>query len=152
MLLIRTIGAAFAVFAFCWYLSVPRKLMFYAAFTGGMNWFIYLAVQRIHLSEMLAIFISALAVGILGHLAAPVLKSPAFVLFLPGILPVIPGMAVYYTVMAVIQNDQKEVVANLMYLLQAVGAISTGVFFPDCVFRIFDHIKLRGNANEKIIQ
>ena len=139
MLLIRTIGAFFAVYAFSWYLALPHRLMLYAALSGAANWFIYLTASELFKSEILAVFFSTLIVAGVGHLVAPLLKAPAFVLFLPGILPVIPGMPVYYAVSAIVQNDTTKMISYFMTTLQIAGAISIGLLLADSLFLIFFH-------------
>lgn len=135
-ILIRTAGAFVAVVAFSRLLELPRRFMLCAGLIGALNWLVYLLVEGAGYSEVPAAFFSSLAVAVVSHLAARRLRAPAFVFFVPGILPVVPGASIYSTVYAAIQNNRGDMVHYFMATLQLSGAIALGIFLADSVFRL----------------
>lgn len=88
--------------------NIPRKHIFQASLTGAIGWFIYSYINFNFNSVFLAGFLSALTIGILGELSARIYKQPATVFFVPGIIPIVPGYSLYYTMLQIIQKDYHQ--------------------------------------------
>ncbi|WP_099469570.1 threonine/serine exporter family protein [Konateibacter massiliensis] len=140
-IIIQTLGAFFAVVGFCGIMEAPKKFRFWSGAAGSICWFIYLTVLRLNDSKLISAFLSSLAVAFFAHMAARRLKAPMTVFLIPGILPLVPGGSIYYSVYYLIQNNSVQATYYLMETLQIAGAIALAVFLMDSFFRHVRKVK-----------
>lgn len=138
---IQTLGAFLAVIAFSGILEAPKKYRIYYGLAGALCWFSYLVILAQTNSKIFAAFLSSLLVALFAHIAARRLKAPMTVFLIPGILPVVPGTSIYYSVYNIIQNDSQKYTYYLMETLQIAGSIALAVFLMDSFFRRMGGIK-----------
>lgn len=134
-MVIRVVGAFFAVFCFSILLELPVKQLLYAGFVGAVGWMVYLLVEPNH-SVVAAAFVSSLVIALLCHIFARLFKKPVTVYFVAGILPSVPGASIYRTVLYLIQGDMSRSTYYLMETLQVAGGIAVAIFIMDSLFRI----------------
>ncbi len=135
-MIIQIAAIFFAVFSFSMLLEVPWNYAPYAAMVGTVGWFGYLAVQRITNSAVTAAFISTLVIAFISHLMARLKKAPVTVFLVSGILPAVPGAAIYRAVSYLIQSDSRLSARYLVETLQIAGAIAMAIFIVDSIFRL----------------
>lgn len=133
---IQVIGAFFGVISLAIVFQVPKKYLVYAGLTGGGGWWIYLVLVRVLPMEMLAVFVAALYVAIISQIFARVFKAPVNVFLVTGILPLVPGIAMYRMVFYLLRGNQAESMLNFSYVLQTSGMIALAIFMVDSFFRI----------------
>lgn len=142
-IIIQSIGAFFAVVGFSSIMEAPKKFRFWSGLAGAVCWFSYLVVLLLSNSKIFAAFLSSLTVALFAHIAARKLKAPMTVFLIPGILPLVPGASIYYSVYYVIQNNSMQYNYYLMETLQIAGAIALAVFLMDSVFRHIKNLKMQ---------
>lgn len=99
------IQAYFSTIGFSVLFSTPKKAVPYTGIAGALAWSLYSITTNIFDSNVAGTFFGALTVGLLGELLARKLKKPAILFITPGIIPLVPGAGMYYTMLAVINND-----------------------------------------------
>ena len=137
MIIYKVIGAFIAIFMFAIMLETPRKYIIYAGFVGAIGWLVYLMVMEERPNEILATFLSALAIAFVSQIFARVFKIPVTVFLVAGILPTVPGAGMYRIVYYFIQNDMNMAAYYLALTLELAGAIAIGIFLVDAIFRMF---------------
>ncbi|MDO5551785.1 MAG: threonine/serine exporter family protein [Lachnospiraceae bacterium] len=135
-ILIRSLGAFFAVISFGLLLELPQKYLMHAGCVGGCGWLVYLVVEFCAFSEPLAAFLSSLVVACMSHIFARKLKAPVMVFLVAGILPSVPGASIYRSVYYMIRDLSSLSNHYLVQTLQIAGAIAMAVFFIDSLFRL----------------
>ena len=95
---ISTVG--FSIF-----FSSPKETLPYTGFTGACGWTIYYITGLLFNSDSVGAFLAALTVGLLGEIFARVNKKPATLYITPGIIPLVPGAGLYYTMSALASKD-----------------------------------------------
>ena len=133
----KVIGAFIAIFAFAIMLETPKKYLAYAGIVGAIGWLVYLLVMAKNPNEILATFLSALAIALESQIFARVFKIPVTVFLVAGILPTVPGAGMYRIVYYFIQNDMDMASNYLALTLELAGAIAIGIFIVDAMFRMF---------------
>ena len=111
-----------------------HKLVF-AGFSGLIGYFVYSVVFHITGHSNFAILIGATVVGLYSETAARVLKSPATVFSIPGILPLVPGIAAYEMIRFLERNELTRTVRKLTETVSGAGAIAFGIMLVTAVFR-----------------
>ena len=84
------VSGAFALSAY----AGPRVAL-YSTLTGGLGWLAYLGAIRVGMGPAAASSFAALVSGFLSQLVASRLRVPALALTMAGIVPLLPGLAVY---------------------------------------------------------
>ena len=92
---------------------------------------------------MMAAFFASLAVAILSQVFARIQKTPVTVFLVAGILPTVPGAAIYRSVYYFIRNNSNQCTYYLLQTLQIAGAIAMAIFITDSLFRMFQYYQNR---------
>lgn len=149
-MIIQFISAFIAVFCFSVTLEVPKKFVFFTGLIGAIGWVIYLLCTMLNLSAVLASFVSALIIAIISIILAKVFKAVTTIFFIPGILPIVPGLAMYKLVYSMINNNASDITYYLLQSLFIAGCIALAIFITDSI-REFKIISRKEKLNENKI-
>ena len=120
------IGAAIAAIGFSVISNPPRRVIPCTAILAAIGHSIrFVLLQYAGLDLASASFIAAFSIGLLSHFSAYKLFCPATVLYIPALLPMIPGMYAYRTVFSLIKflqssNNDNEAIHYLLEIFKNV--------------------------------
>ena len=105
----------------------PRHLLL-ATLGGALSWLLYLLVLARDGNVFLSALVASMGVCLWSEGMARVRKAPANIFMIPGIIPLLPGGALYYTMSALIGGDMDTVMlkgkeTGLMALGIVVGIL-----------------------------
>ena len=105
----------------------PRHLLL-ATLGGALSWLLYLLVLAWDGNVFLSALEASMGVCLWSEGMARVRKAPANIFMIPGIIPLLPGGALYYTMSALIGGDMDTVMlkgkeTGLMALGIVVGIL-----------------------------
>lgn len=103
--LFQFIFSFFAATGFSIFLNVPPKQLGYCGFTGAIGWTVYFLIKSTTLGPVIASFVAAIVVSIFGEYLARKLKKPAILFIIPGIIPLVPGLGMYNTMLNLVQSN-----------------------------------------------
>ncbi len=112
-----------------------RKLI-WAGLSGMAGWMVYILVLAMTGQSFFSVFAGAVAVGVFSEIMARVLKMPATVFSIPGIFPLVPGIAAYETIQFLLSDQLQEAGGKMVETLAAAGAIAFGIFLVTAFFRM----------------
>lgn len=147
-MIIKVIGAFLAIFMFAILLETPKKYLWCAGVVGAVGWLSYLISELVGVTELVAIFISAITISLVSHVFARIFKVPVTLFLIPGILPTVPGAGMYRIVYYILEGDKAMTSHYLITTLETAGAIAIAIFIMDSIFRLF----LREKSEKKIAQ
>ena len=133
--------ALFATFGFCILFHVPLRCMLPAAAIGGIGWFAYQLLMELGLGITASVFIAACLVAMLADICSRLIKEAATVFVIPGILPLVPGSGIYYTMFHFIRGNMDKAGAWGARTLMIAGAIALGLLVVASVIRIVVNTK-----------
>ena len=81
-------------------------------------------------------FLATVLVALISHLFARLLKAPVTLFLVSGILPLVPGVAMYRIVYYLLRSDFEEAGYNAFLTIQIAGAIALAVFVVDSIFKM----------------
>ena len=136
-MIFEIVSAFLAVYFFTMLLEIPKKYGILCGVAGGVNWWVYLLVYEWTSSSMVAAFFASLAVAILSQVLARIQKTPVTVFLVAGILPTVPGAAIYRSVYYFIRNNSSQCNYYLLQTIQIAGAIAMAIFITDSLARMF---------------
>jgi uncharacterized membrane protein YjjP (DUF1212 family) len=136
------VSGAFAVSAY----AGPRAAA-YSTVTGGLGWLAYLGAIGVGMGPTGASSVAALIAGFLSQLVANRLRVPALALSMAGIVPLLPGLAVYQGLFEIVRSTPGVgLSAGLTTLLGASGigmglaaGVSMGTFLARPLRGELDH-------------
>lgn len=138
------VAAALAAVGFAIIFNVPKRLLVIAALGSSIAVCLrnFLLVSwQIPLTE--ATFVGAAAVSILGFILLKSFHAPLFVITIPAVIPLIPGVLLYrllYDLILINQLSPRELLLGLQNGIEGILvilAISLGVTLPDVVAHQF---------------
>ncbi|HLR21897.1 MAG TPA: threonine/serine exporter family protein [Tissierellaceae bacterium] len=126
-LLSQFIFAFFATAGFSIYFSIPSNAILASGLVGGLSWVIHYIILSIGSNKVIGTFLASLFVGISGEYLAIKLKKPATVFITPGIIPLVPGAGMYYTMSYLVEEDFTNAASIGTETLFLAAAISIGI-------------------------
>lgn len=133
MIFIHFIAAFIAVVSFCVNLEIPKKHILIVGIVGALGWITYIICDYFNLPNILSYFISALVVAILSMILSKVLNAISTIFLIPGILPIVPGIAMYKMIYFLINNDLKESAYQLLQAILITGGIALAIFITESI-------------------
>jgi uncharacterized membrane protein YjjP (DUF1212 family) len=104
----------------------PRAVA-YSTLTGGVGWLAYLGSVGVGMGTAAASSLAALTAGFLSQLVASRLRVPALALSMAGIVPLMPGLAVYSGLFEIVQSVPGSGLTTGLTTLLGAGGIGMGL-------------------------
>ena len=108
-----------------YFLAKPDKLPL-AFLGGGMAWAVYLAVYGLYASVFTASAVAAAAVCLYSECMSRIVKAPANVFMITGVIPLLPGSYLYYAIAGLMEQDMAQFYAYGESALHATLGIEGG--------------------------
>lgn len=125
--IIQIITAAVGTLGFSIYFRVSEKNVIASTFGGALGWAVYLLLFKLTSSLFFASFIAALIVYIYSEIMARLLKAPSNIFLIPGIIPLLPGGTLYYTMYGLVDRDKSLFTENGIKTVTVTLAIAAGI-------------------------
>ncbi len=109
---IQIITAAIGTLGFSIYFRVSEKNVIASTFGGAFGWAVYLLIFHFTKNLFLANFVAAFIVFVWSEIMARALKAPSNTYLIPGIIPLLPGSALYYTMAGIVEGNRKMFIDN----------------------------------------
>ena len=152
LVLIDGLLAAIAAIGFAVISNPPRNAIFVSAILAALGHSLRFFLIKSGLDISLSTFVAATFIGLLSMLFARIIRCPAEVFSFPSLLPMIPGMFAYRTILSLIRFMQSTDVlkaqsfmldffhnglTTLFILLALVVGVSLPIlFFPKLSFSV----------------
>ena len=132
-----------ATVGFSVFFNVPKFALIPAGLTGGIGWSIYYCLINATNNDILSNFLAAALVALISEILARKLKYPAILFVIPGIIPLVPGLGMYNTMLYLVQSNYELAVAKGANVVLFVGgAISLGVLVVTSLSRTLNIVSL----------
>lgn len=126
--------------------NIPRVSIIKASINGAFGWIIYITLNHVFFSPVIGSLWGALIVGIVGEIFARIYRKPATVFIIPGIVPLVPGSGMYYTMQAVIEKNFYKAAEIGSETIFIAAAISIGIILSSSLSRLLRFPKKRKTA------
>ncbi|MEZ3488029.1 MAG: threonine/serine exporter family protein [Lachnospiraceae bacterium] len=107
--------------------NIPRRFYLCCGITGTAGWLLYHAVVSMDASAATASFFGTMAVVLTSRVMSVRKKCPITIFLVAGILPLVPGAGIYYTVYYMVTNQLAEAVQRGMDSVKVAFAIVLGI-------------------------
>lgn len=126
-LIINFIFSCLATIGFSIFFNSPLRSLLPAGIIGGIGWTIYTILFDISGNAILANFFAATLISLLSEILARRMKFPAIIFVIPGILPLIPGLGLYNTMLSLVEGRYTDAMSIGTNSLFVSAAIAMGV-------------------------
>lgn len=121
--------------------SIPKDSIVKSGVVGAFGWVVYMIFLKIYSSAVVGTFFGALTVGILGEIMARHYKKPATIFTIPGIIPLVPGAGMYYTMFALIEKRFGDAASIGTETIFIAAAIATGITISSTLSKSIKRVK-----------
>ncbi len=99
--------------------------------------------------EIKCCFVAAAAVAVYSEAMARFFKAPVNMYLIVGIIPLVPGGLMFYTMLALVMGDNQTFLERAAEALGTAGAIAMGVFAASAVIRLIIDIYRGASSHYK---
>lgn len=130
------------LFAFCSTVGfgilfhVPKKHIVTAGFVGAVGWVTYTYIIQTGSGSILACFVGSCVVALISELFSRAFKDAATIFIIPGILPLVPGSGMYYTMLAILEGDVEKTASVGTETLMMAGAIAVALLVVSSLIKL----------------
>lgn len=135
-MLLKGLGAALGSLGFGYLFHVKGYKMCVASFIGGVGGFVYSLSLANGQSNAMSLFFASICVSILSELFARILKCPVTIFLICAIIPLVPGGAMYYTMLEVVQGNNELALAKGIDTIIQACSIAFGCILISSVARM----------------
>lgn len=118
--------------------NVPVRYLLHGGLAGLAGWFIFRTLGGTNT----AIFLAAVAIGLIAETGARLFHIPVLIIAVPGTIPLVPGFGAYLTMLALVKGDYLGALAKGTETLFAAGAIAVGIAVATVPFRMLKRGRL----------
>ncbi|MGL5692750.1 MAG: threonine/serine exporter family protein [Peptostreptococcaceae bacterium] len=148
-MIIEVIMAFFASFSFGILFNVKGKYLYVAGIGGSLGWFIYKLGLGYGIGESSSLFLSAIIFGLYCEICARIFMTPATILSVCALIPLVPGYGVYNTLFEFLKGNYIEALDFATNTFASAGALALGIIFTSTVFRNINLHKLLNINSDK---
>lgn len=145
--LIRILTATLGTLGFALVFRVRHWHLFWATAGGTLSWIAYIITTHVGGGIFLSSLVGALTVCLWSELMARWRKAPASIYLIPGIVPLLPGSALYYAMEGAIYSDMAVFTQRGIDALLASLGIAGGILIASEIVRIV--LMVRYKAEKK---
>lgn len=116
------------------YYNVPRKSLAAVTVTGAIGYTVYYIINTYLGLSYLGYLLAIMALGVAAGFFARKLKLPTTVFFYPGIIPLVPGRALYLTMYNIVMEEYSSALEYGVQALTVAGILAIGIYLTSYIF------------------
>lgn len=137
----QIVSALLASTSFSVLFGSPKNTVFFSGLTGAFGWSLYLIGINQFNNIIAGTFFGAIGVGLLGEFLAKYMKKPATLYITTGIIPLVPGAGIYYTMFGIISNDFNIALEKGTETFFVSTAIAVGIIVSSVIFKAINKVQ-----------
>ncbi len=141
-LLIRLLTATLGTIGFSVFFYVHPRRLLPATLGGCISCAIYLLTNYFWGGELIPNFLAAATAAVYAEISARVTRVPVPVYLMPGVIPLVPGSALYYTMSNLVSEQYRAAATSGRVALQVALGIAGGIAVGS-VWGLFLHPRKR---------
>lgn len=127
--LIEALACMAAAACFGTLLRQPKGTLLYTAVIGMVGYVVFQLV-----GDLPGFFISGLCVGLLCEMAARLARKTTTLFLISSIIPTVPGLGMYRSMMALSQHNQEAALSIALSTVAGIGAIALALTISTAFF------------------
>ncbi|RDY23744.1 threonine/serine exporter [Romboutsia maritimum] len=132
--------------------NVKGKYLVVAGVGGGLSWFVYKLFLGFDFKVSTAFFIASICFSIYCEVCARIYKTPATILSVCCLIPLVPGYGVYNTMYQFLRGNYMEAIDCGINTLSSAGGLALGVILVSTLFRNIKFNKIYASIVKKFVR
>ncbi len=124
-----------ATIFYCIIMSLPKKALWISSLSASFTYIIYRLVFLSIDSEYMGYLAASCFAAISAEVLARVCKMPATIFIFPAVIPLVPGLGLYRTMLCLVRSDMSGFAAEGTKTLIISGIIAVTVAVVNAFFR-----------------
>ena len=133
--LIGFLAGTIGTFFFCLSLHAPRRAAGITSLLAGFGYTFYLLISNLTHSDAAAYFFATALVAAGSETLATLLKMPATIFMFPGVVPLVPGIGIYRSLLYLVQKEYGKCLDTGTGALIALGAMAIAIALTNEIAR-----------------
>lgn len=132
----QCIWAWFGALGFGIIFNVRGRNLFLSALGGLISWIIFIVVGLVIREGIVQYFIAAIVIAVYSEIMAVCYTTPAVVYLIMGMIPLVPGSNIFFTMQYLIQENYAKSIEMGIYTMAIAGSISMGILLASFAVQI----------------
>ena len=133
------VGAFITCLGYGLIFNVDLRKILYACLNCGIGYLVYNLC--LPYGNYVSLIISSFVLTVISEILARYTKSPVTVFLVCSLIPLVPGMGAYYTVLHLVNSESALAVSRGFDTLVQAGSIVLGVSFATNIFKAVSRLK-----------
>ena len=139
-----------ATVGFSIFFNSPKKSLIPAGVIGGIGWTFSIILLKFYGNAILSNFLAAALISLISEILARKMKYPAIIFVIPGMLPLIPGLGLYNTMLYLVEGNYSSAISIGTKSLFVSASIATGILLITSLVKTYYIICFKIN-NRKVL-
>ncbi|WP_320047557.1 threonine/serine exporter family protein [uncultured Ilyobacter sp.] len=129
-----------ATFCFAIIFNIRGKKLFFTSIGGGISWLTYLLCINAGYSISFSYFLSSIALTLFSEIFARYLETPVTTILICGLIPLVPGGGIYYTMYNIIKEKPLAAFSKGIETFLISCSLAMGIVFVTSFLKIIKDI------------
>lgn len=136
------VWAFLACIPFCILFNIHTGVLICAG-GGALGWLVFLLTGPLFHSDLLQMFVAAVAISAYSEIMARIRKCPVTGYLLVAFFPLVPGGGIYYTMEHAINGETELFLESFLHTLGLAGSLAVGVLLVSSFVRMINALRTR---------
>jgi uncharacterized membrane protein YjjP (DUF1212 family) len=128
-------------FFFAFIQESPRKSILLSALMGALSCIAYYLCMLLTSSTLASLFLGALVIALISEILSRWLKMPTTTFISTAIVPLVPGIALFLTMFAMVEQDYLKFLSRGIMAALQIGAMAMGLAVDSFIMNILYTVK-----------
>ena len=140
-LFIQCLACLFGAVGFCFLFNIHRLGILFCTIGGILTWVVHCVAMMLGAEEMAAVLIASIFAATYAEIMARRRKCPAIGYLIIGLIGLIPGSSLYYTINFAIQGQMAQFADRGMRTIAIAGLMAAGILLVSTTVRMSNEWK-----------
>ena len=140
-LLIECLGCMIGAIGFCFLFNIHQLGIVFCTVGGILTWIIHCLAVMLGLDEMGAVLVASIFAAVYAEIMARRRKCPAIGYLILGLISLIPGSSLYYTINHLLQKEMTQFTERGLKTVAIAGLMAAGILLVSTSVRMINEGK-----------
>ena len=137
-LLIECLGCMIGAIGFCFLFNIHRLGILFCTLGGIVTWIFHCACLSLGINEMAAVLFASIFAAVYAEIMARRRKCPAIGYLILGLISLIPGASLYYTINHLLKKEMGQFADRGMRTIAIAGLMAAGILLVSTSVRMIN--------------
>lgn len=140
-LLIECLGCMIGALGFCFLFNIHKLGIVFCTAGGILTWIVHCVAIMLGLDEMTAVLVASIFAAIYAEIMARRRKCPAIGYLILGLISLIPGASLYYTINHLLNSEMSQFADRGLRTITIAGLMAAGILLVSTSVRMMNEGK-----------